>query len=281
MRRLSVTRHPEKRQAARPVVGVAGLAILVLVLSFAAIQIAGAIRPDPPTSAAVPSPAAVPTPPTQSTHTTQPAQPPPVLRAMDSDNPIADPAWFVQAYEAGFRLYILSSTEFGTCTPLARTQAQLAMALDAGLAVAAYTRDPRCWREGIAATGSFRIRLQFFALDIESGGPRLTREMITGVQSSGVRPVIYTGALMWDDIMGAATTEFADVALWDAAPVPPGLAAVPGLPDDPADLLSPEPIAFGGWNSGGNLRVGVQQHFERVFNGVNIDVNTFAASFLY
>ncbi|WBM80015.1 hypothetical protein KIV56_18030 [Cryobacterium breve] len=200
---------------------------------------------------------------------------------MDSDNPITDPAWFVQAYEAGFRLYILSSTEFGTCTPLARTQAQLAMALDAGLAVAAYTRDPRCWREGIAATGSFRIRLQFFALDIESGGPPLTREMITGVQSSGVRPVIYTGARMWDDIMGAATTEFGDVALWDAAPVPPGLVAMPGLPDDPADLLSPAPIAFGGWNAGGNLRIGVQQHFERVFNGVNIDVNTFAASFLY
>ncbi|TFC17534.1 hypothetical protein [Cryobacterium sp. MDB2-10] len=285
MRRLSVTRHPGKGPVAPPIFGAALLVILAVGLPLAAIQVAGAIRPDPAASApsGIPavSPTAAPTPvptvPAQSSR----AQPSPAIRALDSDNPISDPAWFVQAYEAGFRLYILSSTEFGTCTPLARTQAQLAMAIDAGLAIAAYTRDQRCWREGIAATGSFRIRLQFFALDIETGGPPLTRAMITGVQSTGVRPVVYTGARMWDDIMGAGTTEFSDVALWDAVPVQPGSTAVAGLPDDPVDLLSPAPIPFGGWNASGNLRVGVQQHFERVFNGVNIDVNTFARSFLY
>ncbi|MEC5150182.1 hypothetical protein [Cryobacterium sp. GrIS_2_6] len=285
MRKLSVTRHPGKGRVAPPIVGAALLVILAVGLPLAAIQVAGAIRQDPAASApsgipaasqtAVPTP--VPTAPAQPSR----AQPSPAIRALDSDNPISDPAWFVRAYEAGFRLYILSSTEFGTCTPLARTQAQLAMAIDAGLAIAAYTRDPRCWQEGIAATGSFRIRLQFFALDIETGGPPLTRDMITGVQSTGVRPVVYTGARMWDDIMGAGTTEFSDVALWDAVPVQPGSTALAGLPDDPVDLLSPPPIPFGGWNASGNLRVGVQQHFERVFNGVNIDVNTFARSFLY
>jgi len=280
MRRLSFTRHPGKGQVSPPVVAAALLVIFAVCIPLAAIQMMGATRPDPAASAPAgvqaASPNAVPT-----AASTAPAPPSPVLRALDSDNPISDPAWFVQAYEAGFRLYILSSTEFGTCTPLARTQAQLAMAIDAGLAIAAYTRDPRCWREGIAATGSFRIRLQFFALDIEMGGPQLTRDMISGVQSSGVRPVIYTGARMWDEIMGQGTTEFSDVALWDAVPVEPGSTAVPGLPDDPADLLSPPPIPFGGWNASENLRVGVQQHFERVFNGVNIDVNTFATSFLY
>jgi len=292
--------HPGKGQVSPPVVAGAVLVILAVGIPLAAIQVMGATRPDPeasapagvPAESAAASPAAVPNTvpntvpnavPTAAPApaSTAPALPSPVLRALDSDNPISDPAWFVQAYDAGFRLYILSSTEFGTCTPLARTQAQLAMAMDAGLAIAAYTRDPRCWREGIAATGSFRLRLQFFALDIESGGPQLTRDMISGVQSSGVRPVVYTGARMWDEIMGAGTTEFSDVALWDAVPVEPGSTAVPGLPDDPADLLSPPPIPFGGWNESANLRVGVQQHFERVFNGVNIDVNTFSTRFLY
>ena len=288
--------HPGKGQVSPPVVAGAVLVILAVGIPLAAIQVMGATRPDPeasapagvPAESAAASPAAVPNTVPNAVPTaapapasTAPALPSPVLRALDSDNPISDPAWFVQAYDAGFRLYILSSTEFGTCTPLARTQAQLAMAMDAGLAIAAYTRDPRCWREGIAATGSFRIRLQFFALDIESGGPQLTRDMISGVQSSGVRPVVYTGARMWDEIMGAGTTEFSDVALWDAVPVEPGSTAVPGLPDDAADLLSPPPIPFGGWNESANLRVGVQQHFERVFNGVNIDVNTFSTRFLY
>jgi len=205
-------RQPGKRQVSPPVVAGAVLVILAVGIPLAAIQVMGGTRPDPAASApaGVPaaSPAAVPTAvPTKvpAPASTAPALPSPVVRALDSDNPISDPAWFVQAYDAGFRLYILSSTEFGTCTPLARAQAQLAMAMDAGLAIAAYSRDPRCWREGIAATGSFRLRLQFFALDIETGGPQLTRDMISGVQSSGVRPVVYTGARMWDEIMGAGT----------------------------------------------------------------------------
>jgi hypothetical protein len=293
MRRPSFLKNPGQRPARPPVIVAVSVVILALGLPLAVLQGMNATRHDPPaaapadqsTASPIALPGEIPTPvpnvPSVPSRGDAGEGPIPVIKALDSDNPISDPGWFVQAFEAGFRLYILNSTEFGTCTPLARTQAQLAMALDAGLAIAAYTRDPSCWREGITATGSFRTRLQFFALDIETGGPPLTRDMVTGVQSAGVRPVVYSGTVMWQEIMGAGNAEFSDVALWDAVPAPPGSTAVPGLPDDPADLLSPAPVPFGGWNETENLRVGVQQHFERVFNGVNIDVDTFAKSFLY
>jgi len=198
----------------------------------------------------------------------------PSVKALDSDQVIADPAWFAAAYAEGFRLYILAVTDWGTCTPSARTQPQLQMALDAGLKVAAYTRNPACWQAGIAATGPYSARLQFFALDIETGSPPLTREMITGVQGLGVRPVVYSGAAMWPPLMGD-TTGFSDVALWDTATGPLDYASWT------ADVLAPEPVPYGGWNAPGNLRIGVQQEFERTLNGVRVDLNSFDAAFLY
>jgi len=198
----------------------------------------------------------------------------PSVKALDSDQVITDPAWFTAAYAEGFRLYILATTDWGTCTPAARTQPQLQMALDAGLTIAAYTRNPACWQAGIAATGPYSARLQFFALDIETGGPPLTRDMITGVQGLGVRPVIYSGAAMWPLLMGA-TTEFSDVALWDTATGPLD------YPSWTADVLAPEPVPYGGWNSPENMRIGVQQEFERTLNGVRVDLDSFDAAFLY
>ncbi|MDY7541926.1 hypothetical protein [Cryobacterium sp. 5B3] len=198
----------------------------------------------------------------------------PSVKAIDSDQVITDPAWFAAAYAEGFRLYILATTNWGTCTPAAHTQPQLQMALDAGLKVAAYTRDPACWQAGIAATGPYSTVLQFFALDIETGSPPLTRDMITGVQDLGVRPVIYSGAAMWPLLMGD-TTEFSDVALWDTAAGPLD------FPSWTPDVLAPEPVPYGGWNDSGNLRIGVQQEFERTLNGVRVDLNSFDAAFLY
>jgi len=198
----------------------------------------------------------------------------PSILALDSDNEITDPGWFVQAYTAGYRLYVMATTSWGTCDPLARTQAQLKMALDAGLKIAVYTRDPNCWQAGITATGPLSTQLQFFALDVETGGSGVTRAMVTGVQGLGVRPVIYSGSGMWPEVMGDSA-EFSDVALWDSDA---GRVDYDGaIPDH----LSPEPIPYGGWNVAGNMRIGVQQEFERSLNGVNIDVNSFDASFLY
>jgi hypothetical protein len=46
-----------------------------------------------------------------------------------------------------------------------------------------------------------------------------------------------------------------------------------------ADILSPAPVPYGGWNTPSTMRIGVQQHFGR-WNGVNVDLNSFDVSFL-
>ena len=45
------------------------------------------------------------------------------------------------------------------------------------------------------------------------------------------------------------------------------------------DVLYPnKPVAYGGWNVTGNMRIGIQQTFETVLNGIN-DINSFSANF--
>jgi hypothetical protein len=137
--------------------------------------------------------------------------PNPSVKVLDSANTINDPAWFTKAYAAGFRLYVMHSTAWGTCTPWYNTMHQLQMALDAGLKIAVYTRDPNCWQGGIDAAFDpisgvdLRPKLQFFALDVETGGPVVTRAMVDGVKAKGVRPVIYTGSGMWPQMTNNST----------------------------------------------------------------------------
>lgn len=195
------------------------------------------------------------------------------IKVLDSANAINDPAWFSRAYTDGFRLYVMHSTAWGTCTPGVNTEAQLGMAVAAGLKIAVYTRDPNCWQAGISAAGQYKSQLQFFALDVEHGGPVVTRAMVDGVQQMGVRPVIYTGSGMWAQ-MTNNSTEFSDVPLWDTD--------VRNIDYSlwVADYLSPTPVVYGGWNTPTNMRVGVQQKFEHSLNGVDIDLNSFDAGFL-
>lgn len=198
------------------------------------------------------------------------------LPAFDTTATIADPAWFERMYQRGFRLYVMHSTSWGTCAPWPNTQSQLAAALAAGLKIAVYTRDPRCWQGGIQATGQYASQLQFFALDIETDpGIAVTRQMVDGVQAMGVRPVIYSGASMWPQIMRGAAADFADVPLWDSN--------VTGRLDPSswtADLQSPAPIAYGGWNTPANPRVLMQHAFNAVYDGVTVDLDSVSASFL-
>ncbi len=197
------------------------------------------------------------------------------VRAIDTTAIITDQAWFDRAYDEGFRLYVLHSTAWDTCDEWYRTVPQLQMAIDAGLKIAAYTRDPRCWKQGILATQPYVDQLQFFALDIEKKpGIPVTREMVDGVKSLGVRPVIYTGAGMWDSVQANLDKNFSDVPLWDT-----------NVGDFDyktwtADYLQPAPVAYGGWNTPVNMRIGVQQQFEYKLNGVNVDLNSFRSSFL-
>lgn len=195
------------------------------------------------------------------------------VKVLDTTAAITDPNWFRQAYAEGFRLYVMHSTAWGTCTPWQQTQAQLKMALHAGLKIAVYTRDASCWENGIKAAGPYMAKLQFFALDIEPGGSLVTRAMVDGVRSLGVRPVIYSGSGMWPGLMGNSTA-FSDVPLWDTD------TSNLNYSSWTANYLAPAPVQYCGWNTASTMRVGIQQKFEHTLNGINVDLNSFNASFL-
>ena len=195
------------------------------------------------------------------------------VKVVDTTAAISDPAWFKKAYDAGVRLYVMHSTVWGTCDPWSRTQAQLKMALDAGLKIAVYTRDASCWKGGIDAAGPYASQLQFFALDVEPGSPVVTRAMVDGVRSMGVRPVIYSGSGMWPQLMSNSTA-FSDVPLWDTN------TSNLNYSTWTADYLAPSPVQYGGWNTAGTMRIGIQQKFEHSLDGVPVDLNSFSASFL-
>lgn len=183
--------------------------------------------------------------------------------AFDTTATISGTAWFRSMYARGFRLYILHSTVWGTCEPWSQTQDQLENALSAGLKVAVYTRDPRCWQGGIEAAGPFVPKLQFFALDIETDpGVAVTRAMVSGVRALGVRSVIYTGADMWPAVQRFDDERFADVPLWDA------------------DVSGDGPVPYGGWNTPANPRALVQQALDVDVDGVVVDLDSVSASFL-
>jgi hypothetical protein len=204
------------------------------------------------------------------------ADPPdPSVKAFDSANTISDPSWFAQAYAAGFRLYILNTVEWGTCTPWNLAQPQIQAAIAAGLKVAAYTRNPDCWQNGILATGPYQSQLQFFALDIETDpGVPATLAMVSGIKSMGVRPVIYSGSNMWAGLEGSLSKSFSNLPLWDTN------ASVFPYSSWQANYEEPKPIPFGGWNTAANMRIGIQQQIEYDLNGVKVDLNSFNADFL-
>jgi len=149
------------------------------------------------------------------------------------------------------------------------------MALDAGLMVAAYARNPTWWSAAIEACSPYIDKLQFFCLDIETHpGVPVTRAMVQGVADLAVRPLIYTGPGMWSQVMGGNVATFSSVPLWDAN-------AGYNVPADfTPDINSPTPVEYGGWNTPTNPRVGVQQGFRTKLNGVTVDVSSFSSGFL-
>ncbi|HKU30054.1 MAG TPA: hypothetical protein VJQ60_06165 [Arthrobacter sp.] len=94
------------------------------------------------------------------------------VKVLDTTAAVTDPAWFRQAYAEGFRLYVMHSTVWGTCTPWQRTQEQLKMALDAGLKIAVYTRDASCWENGIKAQARTYRNCSFLPWTSKPGVPR-------------------------------------------------------------------------------------------------------------
>jgi hypothetical protein len=185
----------------------------------------------------------------------------PTVQAFDTTAYVASPDWFRAMAARGYRLYIMHSTSWGTCTPWPEAQRQAADALAAGLAIAAYTRDPRCWRGGIEALGSLASSLQFFALDVETDpGIPVTPDMVSGVQALGVRPVVYSGSGMWATIQGGDDRRFSTLPLWDAS--------------------SEAPVEFGGWNTPANPRLLTQTALDVTIDGINVDLDTVSASLI-
>jgi hypothetical protein len=186
-------------------------------------------------------------------------------------------SWFKQAYADGFRLYVLSGNTWGQNAPWPQASGLCKLALDAGLKIAAYTRNPRWWKVGIEACAPYIDQLQFFCLDIEDDpGVPVTRAMVDGVKAMGVRPVIYSGWSLWPTVMGDDNEDFADLPLWDAD--------THGAHWDPATytptLTTPKPRPYGGWNTPTNMHIGLQQTENAFFNEVNINISSFSEDFL-
>jgi hypothetical protein len=199
------------------------------------------------------------------------------VKAFDTTETAAA-SWFADVYQAGYRLYIASTTNVdrtGQDTPWAQAAAQLKLALDAGLMVAAYSRNPTLWASAIHACSPYQDKLQFFCLDIETDpGVPVTQAMVQGVTNLGVRPLIYTGSNIWGQVMGGNVTTFSNLPLWD-------INATENMRANfTPDVNSPPPVEYAGWNTPTNPRVGVQQGVDTNLSGVTVDVSSFNSAFL-
>ena len=74
----------------------------------------------------------------------------------------APASFFTQAFKDGYRLYVYPPLSWGTDKPRSDAQALFKAALDAGLKVGIYSRDPRWWNAAINAVGTYKSQLQFF-----------------------------------------------------------------------------------------------------------------------
>lgn len=105
--------------------------------------------------------------------------------------------------------------------------------------------------------------------------------LIDGIKAMGVRPIIYSGYGMWENVMGKNVTQFSDVPLWDTNVKWEGRDKWDDIKKVWApNILDPKPIQYGGWNTTANMRVAIQQSFDTVIEGEAVDINTFQASFL-
>lgn len=187
-----------------------------------------------------------------------------LVHAFDSGAYIGDPSWFAARRAEGYELYIPHALNWGTRDPWPELARQFDAALAAGMGIAAYVRPVEYWQAGLDACRDYRTRLRFWTLDVEDAGHPITRDMVSGVQSLGVRPVIYTGWGMWGYVMGGST-EFRDVSLWDySGPVEGWPASIGG------------PNGFGGWTS----RVGQQLRWDVQRDGIGIDDDVFDRAWL-
>lgn len=232
--------------------------------------------PEPPQATATPTPVPDPT----ATPTATPAPSGGLSRALDTDFGNSGPQeqwWFDSARQAGYEGFITTAHTYwgGNPQPWWATNLVLQRALNAGMWIGAYGRPVSHWQQSLDnISPALRQQLKFFALDVEPEPGQnipLQREYVTGVQSYGVKPVVYSGFGMWADVMGNDAS-FSDVPLWEFA----------GDRDGWPESMWESPIyQFGGWNtSEATLRIGQQLRMQNpvLLNGIWIDDDIFDLS---
>jgi len=210
-----------------------------------------------------------------------------VVKGFDTDASITQAQMDALA-AAGYRVYTLDSIAWDSecatvasnpcvprqaCTIWSPATAQIQEALNAGLEVAVYNRNPQCWRAGLTGLGSYLADVRFYVLDIETDpGVAPTAAMVSGIAALGIQPVIYSFQSAWDSITGDSTA-FSALPLWDSE-VNTDVEANGAPPAGYPALAEPSP--YGGWT----MAVAEQQTFNTVVDGVSIDDDSFSASWL-
>lgn len=179
----------------------------------------------------------------------------PGVAAFDTEANIPNRQWMVNAYNLGYRLFIMGGTNGPTLnTPRANLETYLGWALDAGLKIGIYTRDPAWYQTGLDACGIHKRDLLFFAFDVElDPGTPVLRSWVDDCAAQGVQPIIYAGRGTWPTIQGATANNFTDIPLWDAEANRIGDMGIWA-----PNLGAPLPVVFNGWNTASNFRVGIQ-----------------------
>ena len=147
--------------------------------------------------------------------------------------PLAD--WFKALAADGHKLGVIQlwgSGPSGPRSPNPDAQYQLGQTRDAGMAMAGYIVIPpdstvktdQLIKAGLGAAGPYARDLKFIAADIESDvtihpaspGLRLSNAL-ADIRRANIPAIIYTSRSKWPKSMGANSTAFNRVPLWDAS----------------------------------------------------------------
>jgi hypothetical protein len=208
----------------------------------------------------------------------------PLTRAVDTDfgggGTPPPQEWFDNLVTLGYEGFITTSHTYWDGNPQPNPNANISLqrALNAGLWIGCYARPVHYWEDAINVLDpEIRSQLKFFTLDVEhepSGTYPVLREYVTGVESYGVRPIIYSSSSLWSDVMGPDNEDFADVPLHDFA------GDIDGWPT----VIYEEPIeTYGGWNTPQTMRVGWQIRMidPPSIDGIPVDDNVFTREFIF
>lgn len=208
-----------------------------------------------------------------------------IIKAIDCDFGSAahvprEQEWFDNLVTLGYEGFIACSHTFWNGVPATNPHINttLQRAVDAGLWVGLYGRPVTHWKEALEVVDPvFRDQLKFFIVDVEDepgGVYPVKREYIDGVRAMGVRPLMYSGKWLWQNVMGTDRS-FSDVPLFEFAGDRTGW---------PESMDEPPIDQFGGWNeSPETLRVAQQVRMLAGYyiDGTLIDDDAFDSDWLF